>query len=420
MWPAVRSRAARAAAYCSAPPSTSGGQRLETISTRKTPYATAPRSHRRRTIPPPRPAPPTLRVGILADTVDHPGGIGRYVREVLAACGRRDDVELVVAAPARGLEIVTALTGATPAQTIVAPRADQIGLALWDRHRAGRAFAAAGAHVVIGCKHLVPRTSLPTVLVVHDVLTITRARENSLAKRVLLPAQYRRSLGDATRLVAVSAATRTRLGALCADWAAKCDVVPNGMSTNLTAVPPVAPPAIAGREFALVVGDLSPRKNLAALTAQWQEPPGGLLLVVVGPDGGADTPVRRELLALERAGRAVWIRGAEDPTLRWCYEHARVVLFPTREEGFGLPLLEAMTFHAPVVASDELALREVAAGAPTVTHLDPDDADGWRHAIEARAAVGRVEEDPALPAGAITWDEHTERLLAIARRVAGH
>jgi glycosyltransferase involved in cell wall biosynthesis len=359
-----------------------------------------------------------LRVGLLADTVDHPGGIGRYVREVLAACGRRDDVALVVAAPARGLAAVDALVGARLVATIEAPRDDQIGLALWDRHRAGRAFAAAGTRVVIGCKHLVPRTTVPTVLVVHDVLTITRAHENSLAKRLLLPGQYRRSLGDATRLVAVSVATRTRLAALDATWAAKCDVVPNGMSADLTSVEAVEPPGIDGRDFALVVGDLSPRKNLGALTALWEDPPAGLLLVVVGPDDGGDAPVRRVLTELERTGHVVWIRGAADPTLRWCYEHARVVLFPTREEGFGLPLLEAMTFHAPVVASDELALREVAAGAPTVSLVDPDDGGGWRRAIETRAAADRPAGPPALPPGAITWDEHTDRLLGIARRVA--
>jgi glycosyltransferase involved in cell wall biosynthesis len=183
-------------------------------------------------------------------------------------------------------------------------------------------------------------------------------------------------------------------------------------------VTPLAPPGLEGREFALVVGDLSPRKNVRSLTALWRDPPAGLVLVVVGPDSGADVVARAALVDLERTGRAVWVRGADDPRLRWCYEHARVVLFPTREEGFGLPLLEAMTFHAPVVASDEPALREVAAGAPTVTHVDADDADGWRAAIGARVSVPRRAEPPRLPPGAITWDEHTDRLLAIARRVA--
>jgi glycosyltransferase involved in cell wall biosynthesis len=357
-----------------------------------------------------------LRVGILADTVAHPGGIGRYVREVLAACGRRTDVRLTVATPAAHRDLVTGLTAPALDRVLTPPRADQITLGLWDRHRAGREFARAGVDVVIGCKHLVPRTGPPRVLVVHDVLTITRARENALPKRILLPYQYRHSLHDADRLVAVSAATRDRLAALDVRWAAKCDVVPNGMSTHLATVTPEAPFPAPPRPFALAVGDLSPRKNLGLLTRLWHDDrPGGLDLVVVGPDGGGDTAARDALLALEPTGRVHWIRGAADPVLRWCYEQAAVVVFPTREEGFGLPLLEARTFHAPVVASTDAALREVAAGDPGVVHVDPDDLAGWRAAITAAAATARVTAPPAVPAGASTWDEHTERLLAVAR-----
>ncbi len=359
-----------------------------------------------------------FRVGILADTVDHPGGIGRYVREVLAACDRRGDVEVVAATPTRSVPTVRALVTRRLAGVVTAPRADQVSLALWDRYRAGAAFAAANADVVIGCKHLVPRTSLPTVLVVHDVLTITRASENALVKRVLLPHQYRSSLRSATRLVAVSAATRTRLGALDARWTAKCDVVPNGMSRTLMSVDAAAPDELTGREFALVVGDLSPRKNLRLLTELWQvEPPAGLTLAVVGLGAGGDRVARAALVELERAGCVVWIRGAEDPTLRWCYEHARVVLFPTLEEGFGLPLLEAMTFHAPVVASTDAALVEVAAGDASVVHVSPDDRGAWRAAIGAALTRPRVALPPAVPPGAITWDEHTDRLLTVARRI---
>ena len=361
-----------------------------------------------------------LNVGILADTVDHPGGIGRYVREVLAACDRRDDVDVVVATPQHSAATVRSLMTHRLAAIVTAPVSDQVSLALWDRHRAGAAFAGAGVDVVIGCKHLVPRTTVPTVLVVHDLLTITRARENAPVKRVLLPRQYRQSLTSATHLVAVSAATRDRLATLDPGWATKCDVVPNGMSRTLMTVDPAAPDALAGREFALVVGDLSPRKNLRLLTELWAtEPPTGLMLAVVGPEAGGDREARAALVALERAGRVVWIRGATDPTLRWCYEHARVVLFPTLEEGFGLPLLEAMSFHAPVVASTDAALVEVAAGDASVVHVAPTDRAAWRAAIAAAVARPRVALPPTVPPGALTWDEHTERLLAIARHTAG-
>ncbi len=357
---------------------------------------------------------------MLADTIEHPGGIGRYVREVFAALAARPDVDLTAVAPASADSTMRDLAGHHAVRLVPPPRADQISLAFWDRYRAGAAFTRAGCEVIIGCKHLVPRTHRPTLLVVHDVLTLTRASENALAKRVLLPAQYRRSLTDASALVAVSQATHDRLGAIDAAWGAKCSVIPNGMSEHLVEVPPRAPDGLGDRRFALVVGDLSPRKNLTLLTDLWRAgAPAGLTLVVVGPDSGTDAPVRDDLLALERTGDAVWIRGAQDDVLRWCYEHATVVLFPTVEEGFGLPLLEAMTFHAPVVASTEAALLEVAAGAAGVTHLPPDAADRWAAAIADLAArPPSAPAAPRIPAGAISWTEHTDRLVVRARSLA--
>ena len=369
-----------------------------------------------------------LRVGILADTVDHPGGIGRYVREVLGAMARRDDLRLTVLAPTAATATVHSVVGDATIAMITPRRSSQIALAWWDRYRAGTASARANVEIIIGTKHLVPRTRRPTLLVVHDLLTITRADENALAKRVLLPPQYRQSLTAASALVAVSVATATRLAALDARWAAKCTVVPNGMSHRLIDAHPMRPLGtsadqanrLSDQPFALVVGDLSARKNLRLLTRLWREhPPPQLRLVVVGPDSGTDAPVRGELLDLERDGRAVWIRGAEDPELRWCYEHAQVVLFPTFEEGFGLPLLEARTFHAPVVASTDLALREVGGDDPHITYVDPTNTSGWRDAIDAAGrAEPRGSDPPALPPGAITWDEHTDRLVTVARALA--
>ena len=83
------------------------------------------------------------------------------------------------------------------------------------------------------------------------------------------------------------------------------------MSAHLIDAGPERPAALDDRDFALVVGDLSPRKNLALLMRLWETTmPGDLTLVVVGPDHGTDTPVRRDLLQLEAAmrvdRRTVW------------------------------------------------------------------------------------------------------------------
>jgi glycosyltransferase involved in cell wall biosynthesis len=365
---------------------------------------------------------PPLRVGVLADTIDRPGGIGRYTSELVAALGRRADVRLVVAAPASAAERVRRLAGDHLHGMLAIPPLGQLGVALWERYASGPRFAKAGAQIVHGTKHLIPRTSIPTVLTVHDVMTITRPNESSFAKRLFLPRQYWTSLDGATGLVAASQATRDRLRDLNAAWDHKTVVAPNGLSRNLVETEARVVPGLVGTRFALVVGDLAPRKNVKMLLELWPEVvrvAPDFRIVVLGHPGPHSEATTTQLGELEAAGIAVWLRGADDAALRWCYEHASVVLFPTLEEGFGFPLLEALTFHAPVIASTDPALVEVAAGSEIVVHLDATARDAWLREITRAAAVPRPPEvAPEPPPGALTWVENAEILVSIYRRLA--
>jgi glycosyltransferase involved in cell wall biosynthesis len=358
---------------------------------------------------------PAVRVGILADTVGHPGGIGRYTTELLGALGRRADIRLVVAAPTSRAEIVRALVPDTLDGFIAVPDRGQFPVALWERYVSGRAFEHAEVALVHGTKHLVPRTRLPTVLTVHDVMTLTRARESSWAKRLFLPHQYRASIEQATSLIAASAATRLRLRDLDPRWDAKAVIARNGLSRHLLEAGSEPVSGLDPR-FALVVGDLAPRKNVGLLLSIWDRvaAESGLELVVLGNPGPHSAELARRLVALEARGHARWLRGASDATLRWCYEHATVVLFPTLEEGFGFPVLEAATFHAPVLASTDLAIVEVAAGLANVAHIDATDPDAWLRAIVEAARVPRGPvTPPEPPAGAATWDENAAQVVEL-------
>ncbi len=362
----------------------------------------------------------TLRVGVLADTIDRPGGIARYTEELVAALARRNDVRLVVAAPAAAAERVEALAGASLDAIITIPAIGQLRIALWERYASGAKFAAAGVQLVHGTKHLVPRTGLPTVLTVHDLMTITRARESALAKRMFLPRQYRTSMRAATRLLAVSRATRDRIVAIDPRWGPKAVVVPNGLSHALLDVAARPVPGLAAARFGLVVGDLAPRKNVGMLLDLWPDvasEAADFLLVVLGHPGPHSADTMRRLADLEHRNLAIWLRGASDGELRWCYEHASVVLFPTLEEGFGFPLLEALTFGAPAIASTDPALVEVSATSPEVEHLDVRDRAAWRDAIirAARRPRRAPSTHPAAPPGAISWDENARKVMDLYR-----
>jgi glycosyltransferase involved in cell wall biosynthesis len=214
-------------------------------------------------------------------------------------------------------------------------------------------------------------------------------------------------------LVAVSEATSARLARLDPSFRSKTVIASNGLSVELisaSAVPPIDKPS---RRFALVVGDLSPRKNVSLLTEIWDQVTArtdGLQLVAVGPDGWRGAQTRRGLEKLARQGHAIWAQQVGDEQLRWYYEHATVVLVPTFEEGFGLPVAEALALGAPVIASTDDALVEVARG--RAIHIPPDDPAAW---VEAIVSAATRPAPPPQPPSFPTWREHAGRTIEAYR-----
>jgi glycosyltransferase involved in cell wall biosynthesis len=146
----------------------------------------------------------------------------------------------------------------------------------------------------------------------------------------------------------------------------------------------------------------------------------GFRIVVLGHPGPHSDGTTERLEQLESRGCAVWLRNADDLALRWCYEHATVVLFPTLEEGFGFPLLEAMTFGAPVIASTDPALVEVAAGSERVVHIEATVPATWIREIVRVAGVPRGPvTPPAPPPNAHSWAENAAIVVALYRRLLG-
>jgi glycosyltransferase involved in cell wall biosynthesis len=342
--------------------------------------------------------------------------MGRYVRELLTQLGGRDDLELTVVVP-QGADAQLAATGATNiAETIVLPTRDALTTGLWERYRLGGVLSRRGVEVVHGTKHLVPRTStLPSVLTVHDMLLLTWSSMFTPMKRSLLPRQYRASLADATVLLAVSEATARRLVGLMPEVADKVVVATEGVSVDLLTVATEPVPALVDRRFALVVGDLSPRKNLDLLSGIWDAvaEATGATLVSAGPDGWRSEDVLRRFDGLVARGTALRLRDLPDAQLRWCYEHAAVVLLPTLEEGFGLPIVEALALGAPVVASTDPALVEAAHG--YATHLDARDADAWARTVTEVLRSPRVAT--AVPHDVLpSWRDHADRVVDAYRR----
>lgn len=234
----------------------------------------------------------------------------------------------------------------------------------------------------------------PRVTTVHDLLYAKVPEAHfglrALGMRALVPAAARRS----RRVIVDAASTRDDLEADLGIDPAKVDVVP--LAAADTGAEPAGEPVLrerfglGDRPVVLSVSAKRPHKNLAALVRAVAALPAGQRPVLVIP--GYRTPHEAELAELA-AGLGVaedlrmpgWIDAAE---LEGLYAMARACVLPSRYEGFGLPVLEAMRRGVPVACSDRSSLPEVAGGAALL--FDPDDQGA------VQGALGQLMADAAL------------------------
>lgn len=351
------------------------------------------------------------RVGyVVAGRIDGTSGIERYSSELLAALVRRDDVEVV--------PILAKEDAATNRFQTLAPRVDDLvpipgrsvlTRSLVERYLLGSILASRDLDLVHATKHILPRRCAVSVITIHDLYVFTRAADYRIGKRLLLPAIYRRSMGEADRLIAVSRAVADDIvGSV--RTCVTVDVVPEAPPSGLLSANEEPIPVLADRPFALCVSDLSKRKNFDLLVRIWPEihARSGHVLAIVGSDRGDE---RRLGVAIDRlvgTGQAVRAGRISDGELRWCYERAAVVLVPSLEEGFGLPAAEAMAFGAPLITSNARALVELTG--PEVPHLSPSDDRAWTETI-----LSVLEQGGHNLPSCVTWDEIAEATVAVYR-----
>jgi glycosyltransferase involved in cell wall biosynthesis len=202
-------------------------------------------------------------------------------------------------------------------------------------------------------------------------------------------------------------------------------VVPLGVGGDITARAPSGEAlrrAEAFAPFLLVVGNQKPHKNLRAalqVLARLRGERPELRLVVAGKHFPGDEPLAARARERGVAGAVVDLGAVDDDVLRALYCRAECLLFPSYFEGFGLPVLEAMAWGLPVVASNRASIPEAVGDAGLMA--DPDDWDAMAAAVRSLRPGPLRDEMVARGrrrAALLTWDATAARTAELILEVA--
>lgn len=353
-----------------------------------------------------------MRIGIDARFLTHPqpGGFKTYVSSLVHALAEVDPANTYVLYVDRPPEDGARLPTAPNFQLTIVP-GNLPGVGMPAREQVRLAWQARQDRLDVfhaPCLTAPLWLNCPLVLTIHDMIwkfprQFSGARPAALG-RALMEDYYRWvpewAVRRAAQVITVSHAARQSIQQHLAVPADRLTVTHEAADPRYQRVED--PAALARvraqygltRDFILAIGSADPRKNLGALLQAYARLPADLRahyhLAIVWTHHFLASHVADQIKALGIDGQVAFLSKVPSEDLVGLYSLATAFAFPSRYEGFGLPLLEAMACGAPVVAADNSSIPEIVGEAALLTPTDG--------VAEMAEALTRLLQDPALRA----------------------
>lgn len=360
-----------------------------------------------------------MRVTLCVDALaPNPGGIGRYTSQLCQGLAQHPDIDVRYYGRRQFIEDPGALL-----QSGQLPRRRFRRLGSWRDRRTLR------NGLFHGTNYFLP-PDVEGIITVHDLSVFKYPDTHPMERIRAFDRDFRNSLARARHIITDTETVRAELIADLGVDAGLVTAIHLGVDDRFSPQPVesvhiLSRLGLQAKGYGLCVSTLEPRKKIAELVTAWRNLPLPLRsqypLVLAGGAGWLNDSVRMEI---ERGVAEGWLRHlgfVDEDILPALYSGARLFVYPSIYEGFGLPPLEAMASGTPVIVSARSCMPEVCGDA--ARYIDPEDPDDIRAAI-AQCLVdeswrGEAAKRGLLQASKYGWDRCVDETVAVYRKIAG-
>lgn len=327
-------------------------------------------------------------------------GLGSYGRTLVNDLSALSEFDLRLYAPDKGMpQLRSQIVGRDNVSFCYPANAHtSAGKALWRTKGIVKQLVRDEVDIYHGLSGELPKgiseSGIRSIVTIHDLIFMRHPEYYNKMDVKIYTRKFQQTLREADRIVAISECTRRDICELGDIDESRVDVVYQSCAPRFNEEPQarkmwqVRDKYELPDRYVLNVGSIEERKNVMLAVKALHHLPDDVSLVIVGRQTPYSDEVHEYVLEHRMHGRVQMLHNVPDDDLPALYRMADCFVYPSRYEGFGIPIIEAISQGLPVVACTGSCLEE--AGGPDSLYVGPDDPEAMAHAI-SRVLFGAPE-----------------------------
>ena len=320
-------------------------------------------------------------------------GLGNYCRTLINDMIRRNDsnIKLLLYTPDKGRDVLRNQIIESDNSRFIFPKKKlgKIYKSLWRTKNIVKQLLEDKVQIYHGLSGELPlglrNSGIKSVVTIHDLIFLRHPEYYHWFDRKMYTWKFHQTIKQADRIIAVSECTKRDILEFGKINPEKISVIYQSCNPKFTNMPTEGEMEDTAKKYdlperyLLCVGTIEERKNLMLAVKSLNLLPEDIHLVAVGKKTKYADKVMETADKIGVSHRLHLLSGVSDDELNVIYKKAEVFVYPSRYEGFGIPIIEAIFCGLPVVASTGSCLEE--AGGPDCLYVNPDDSKGMADAI---------------------------------------